>query len=112
LSSWGFRPHLCRLIRRLLSSNQNGKTDMTRALDFSKIPAVADEAAARLETTVDRLSMWAWPQVFGNTSGPHGGIGGTAMTTFQVLAFEADDGQSILWCDGLWKPWTSRNQQW
>lgn len=85
---------------------------MKRAMDFTKVPAIAEEAAARLEVEPAELSMLAWPQVFGSTAGPHGGIGGAAMTTFQVLAFVGADGQGILWCDGVWKPWVSRNQQW
>lgn len=86
---------------------------MIKRQNFANVPAVAEEAAERLETTAERLSMWAWPQVFGSTSGPHGGIGGAAMTRFQVLGFEADDGQAILWCDGVWKPWPAPlKQQW
>ncbi len=85
---------------------------MQHAMDFSAISEIAAEAAARLETEPGMLMMYAWPQVFGSTAGPHRGrIAGQAMTTFQVLAFEAPDGQRVKWCDGLWKPWNGE-QQW
>lgn len=38
----------------------------------------------------DYLDYWAWPQVFGSTVGPFGGIGGQAMTTFTIEAWEQD----------------------
>lgn len=75
------------------------------------IKALLDEAAARLETRVNELQWWAWPEVFGSTSGPRGGIGGQMMTTFQVIGFEAEDGQRIKWCSGVWKPWDGQ-QRW
>lgn len=37
--------------------------------------------------TPDSLDYWAWPQVFGSTAGPFGGIGGQAMTTFTIEAW-------------------------
>lgn len=40
--------------------------------------------------TVDSLSYWAWPEVFGSTAGPFGGCGGRAMTTFTIEAWEQD----------------------
>lgn len=84
---------------------------MRKVMEFSKLPELASEAAARIEADVEELAMFAWPQVFGSTAGPHEGIGGAAMTTFQVVAFEAPDGQAIKWCDGVWKPWNGK-QDW
>lgn len=75
------------------------------------VKALLDEAAARLEATADDLQWWAWPEVFGSTSGPRGGIGGQTVTTFQVIGFEAEDGQRIKWCSGVWKPWDGE-QRW
>lgn len=86
---------------------------MRRRMDYSKIDAIAKEAAERLETTTEYISMWAWQEVFGSTAGPHRGrLAGQAMTWFQVLAFQSEDGQGVMWCDGEWKPWTSQEQKW
>lgn len=63
----------------MMSGIWGGPGQKNMPMDISKLPAIADEAAARLETTTDRLMLWAWPQVFGSTSGPRGGIGGAAM---------------------------------
>lgn len=84
---------------------------MRKAMNLALLPSIASEAAARLEADESQLAMFAWPQVFGSTSGPHGGIGGAAMTSFQVVAFEAPDGQAIKWCDGVWKAWDGK-QNW
>ena len=47
----------------------------------------------------DELEYWAWPQVFGSTTGPFGGIGGQAMTTFTIEAW-ADGSHAVLFCCG------------
>lgn len=47
--------------------------------------------------TVDYLDYWAWPQVFGSTAGPFGGVGGQAMTTFTIEAWE-QDGVAVIFC--------------
>ena len=49
------------------------------------IAFVADKAGC----SVDEVTWYSWPQVFGSTSGPRGGISGQAVTTFQVYAFTA-----------------------
>lgn len=86
---------------------------MRRQMDYSKIEDIAKEAATHLGTSVDYISMWAWQELFGSTAGPRkGALGGAAMTWFQVLAFESEDGQGIMWCAGEWKPWTHREQKW
>ena len=49
------------------------------------IAFVADKAGC----SVDEVTWYSWPQVFGSTSGPRGGISGQVITTFQVYAFTA-----------------------
>jgi hypothetical protein len=69
------------------------------------VDELLDEAASRLEGDAVDLRWWAWPEVFGNTSGPRNGAGGQTMTTFQVFGFESQDGQRIKWCAGVWRSW-------
>ena len=75
------------------------------------IKALLDEAATLMETKVDRVQWWAWPEVFGSTSGPRGGVGGQILTTFQVFGFEAENGRMVKWCSGIWRAWDGR-QKW
>lgn len=65
-----------------------------------------DMAAEKMGCHKLELSWWCWPQTFGNTSGPRGGIGGQAMTEFQVFAFKHHwSGAQLKWCAGVWKEW-------
>ncbi len=75
------------------------------------IEVLLNKAAIHLKTQAHNLQWWSWPEVFGSTSGPHGGVGGQSMTTFQVVGFQADDGQGIAWCSGVWKKWDEQ-QRW
>jgi hypothetical protein len=43
------------------------------------------------------LNYYAWPQVFGSTSGPFGGVGGQAFSTFTIEAWEFM-GCAVLFC--------------
>lgn len=45
----------------------------------------------------DYMQYWAWPQTFGSTAGPFGGVGGQAFTTFTIEAWEAND-IAIIFC--------------
>ena len=54
---------------------------------------------------VENVKWYSWPQVFGSTSGPKGGAGGCAMTTFQVYAFDTGVRQ-YKYCSGVWRKWT------
>lgn len=58
-----------------------------------------EEAAKKLECSETALEYYAWPQVFGSTAGPFGGIGGQAMTTFTVEAW-AFGPVAIVFCKG------------
>lgn len=49
------------------------------------------------------IAYYAWPQTFGSTSGPCGGIGGCAMSTFTVEAWVCDDyGPTVYTCAGMY----------
>lgn len=85
---------------------------MRRTMDFAQVKQISEEAASKLGADVDELFMYAWPELFASTSGPRGGLGGAAMTWFQVLAFKAENGQGLMWCGGMWKDWNSEVQSW
>ena len=53
-----------------------------------------------IEVIESELNYFAWPQLFGSTSGPKGGIGGCALTTMTVHAFEYA-GAAVLVCSGI-----------
>lgn len=63
------------------------------------------DAAKVMNVRPEDLGYYSWPEAFGSTAGPFGGIGGQAITTFQVEAFHLDDtGEAVLYCNGrLWK---------
>ena len=57
------------------------------------------EPGAPTELTGRYLDYYAWPQVFGTTAGPFGGIGGATMTTFTIEAFyDPARGKAVLFC--------------
>ena len=55
-----------------------------------------------INVTDGNIRYFAFPYTFGSTSGPHGGIGGQALSTFTVEAFESDLGTVYL-CDAVMK---------
>lgn len=59
-----------------------------------------EKAADELDTPTEHLSYYAWPEVFGSTAGPFGGIGGQAMSTFTLEAYANDVGQAVIFCQG------------
>lgn len=49
------------------------------------------------------VAYYAWPETFGSTAGPCGGIGGCAMSTFTVEAWVCDDyGPTVFTCAGMY----------
>lgn len=73
--------------------------DINKLLEF-----VADKAGC----TVDNVSWWSWPQVFGDSSGPHNRPAAQIITTFQVFGFNAHgtkDTVRIKYCAGVWRDW-------
>lgn len=53
------------------------------------------QAGEYLECPEKYIEWYSWPETFGSTSGPHGGIGGQTMTSFQVFGFRGPDGAML-----------------
>ena len=52
----------------------------------------------------ERLEFFGWSQTFSSTSGPNGGIGGQAMTRFDVIAFlDITSGRAVMFCSNVYK---------
>jgi len=79
--------------------------------NIALMTALFNIAAGLLSCRVDELTWWSWPQVFSDTSGPHGGMAGQMLTTFQVFGFESPAGERLMCCDGIWRPWNGE-QRW
>lgn len=72
-----------------------------------------EEASKKLETPVNQLEFYSWPECFASTSGPHGGIGGSALTNFQVFGFRSKiTEKGCKCCSGIWKSWDDGKTQW
>jgi len=70
---------------------------------FSKAAGAFSTKCANEVVPVD-LSFYSYPFTFGSTSGPHGGMGGCAMTTYQVYVFAYKySALYLFYCDGVWK---------
>lgn len=69
-----------------------------QALQFIK-SKFGEETVKGWWITEDTLEYWAYPQVFGSTAGPFGGIGGQAMTTFTIEAWVCGC-IAVLFCGG------------
>lgn len=48
------------------------------------------------------LTRYNYPQTFGSTAGPFGGIGGAAMTEFMITALVDNDGNAVLFVGGAY----------
>jgi hypothetical protein len=57
----------------------------------------------------DAVEWIAWPEVFSSTSGPHGGIGGQAITAFQVYGFRGGN-HAMMCCAGKWRRWANTSE--
>ncbi len=50
------------------------------------------------------INYYAWPELFSSTSGPRGGIGGQALTTFTMEAWVCDEsGPTVYECAGVYR---------
>lgn len=58
-----------------------------------------DLASQELGVASDDVDYYAWPQTFGSTSGPFGGIGGQTISCFTIEAY-AFAGDAVLFCNG------------
>ncbi len=85
-----------------LAVYRNSALDAPGRID---IPALIREAAEKLGLEEHHLQWFSWPEVFGSTSGPHGGIGGCVMTSFQVFGFHDGGARGLLCCEGNWRIW-------
>lgn len=79
-----------------------------KASDHHEPAELIGEAADKLGGEV--WQWYSWPEVFGSTSGPRGGIGGQAMTTFQVYGFIGHD-DALMYCGGVWRRWRDTSRQ-
>ena len=72
------------------------------------------EAMGKLGARLDcEVTWYSWPCAFPSTSGPRGGIGGQAITTFQVFGFEGGpEMKRIKYCGGIWRPWDGVPNGW
>lgn len=71
------------------------------------------EAAQKMNCLADEIKWYSWPTVFPSTAGPRG-IGGSAMTEFQVFGFaHYESGQYLKCCAGVWRKWDGEmNGRW
>ena len=68
-----------------------------------KPPEIVLRTLKGREILFAELDFYAWPQTFGNTAGPSGGIGGCAISTFTVEAYVCDgNGPTVYICNGMY----------
>lgn len=69
----------------------------------SKTPQFVKDLFDKKNISVSFIDYYAWPVTFPDTTGPRGGIGGQAMSTFTVQCYVANGGcESIKVCDGYY----------
>jgi len=73
-------------------------------MDFQNINEILKtDAVARLGCHPSEILYYVWPQTFSSTSGPFGGIGGQAISTFRMEAL-SDGRNAALYCGRrFWK---------
>jgi len=76
------------------------------------IDNLLEEASRKLGVSTHEIEYFSWPQTFGSTAGPGGGIGGSVMTDFQIFAFRIK-GQlkGIQTCANYWRPWSGQLEE-
>lgn len=55
------------------------------------------EAAIELGVSCSAIDYYAWPQIFGDTAGPFGGIGGQAISSFTIEAY-TNGREAVIFC--------------
>jgi hypothetical protein len=71
--------------------------------NICSLPSISREnAAAKLNIDINQydLNYYAWPQLYGDTSGPFGGCGGQALTMFTLEAWTDESIYSFFFCNG------------
>jgi len=66
-------------------------------------PKEVIEIFKRVGIECNDFDYYKFTQMFGSTSGPHGGIGGAAMTEFDVEAYVYEDVATVYVCSGKLK---------
>jgi len=94
-------------------------TKELRELALQMINKSSKEIQNGIEWSIEELEYSFWTQIFESTAGPNEGLGGCAMTEFQVSAFTSPIGTTALHCAGVWKIYESgtggnkvENQRW
>jgi len=88
----------CMIRKILFIEPQNISIPFFKELAFSKFKKKGEEAY------LNNIEMCSWEQTFSNTAGPHGGIGGQALTKFPIFAFINEvTGNVFVHCSGFWK---------
>ena len=62
------------------------------------LQGVSEDEASEILKQGD-LVYYAWPEIFGSTAGPFGGIGGQAMTSFTIEAWSGGR-KAVIFCKG------------
>ena len=61
-------------------------------------------AETELGYPIERLEFHGWTQTFSSTAGPSGGIGGQAMTPFDVICFlDQISHRGVMFCSDEYK---------
>lgn len=85
------------------------------------IPEAIEEMAIRRlkklgahdKSTSEGIEYHVWPETFASTAGPRGGIGGCAMTTFEVIGFVSTETMlGVMFCNGEWRDWDGVTRAW
>lgn len=86
---------------------------MKKKINYS-IDDLILQGKQKVDAREDYFEWYSWPQMFGSTAGPHGGIGGAACTNFQVFLFyNLEKHIGWMYCDGVWKEWDrGRGNRW
>ncbi len=70
----------------------------------NKAPQIVLDIFKHHKIDVDEIDFYAWPQNFSDTSGPHGGMAGQAMSVFTLEAWVANNtGPTVYQCAGFYK---------
>ena len=70
-----------------------------KAAHIIKTKCFTDDDSITVSMIEEDLGYYAWPQAFGSTCGPFPGIGGSAISTFTIEAWEFN-GKALYFCQG------------
>lgn len=84
---------------RMRQRREGGRSVMDYQTNKEHLMGISREDAAEKLGGENSLQYFAWPQTFGSTAGPFGGIGGQAVSTFTIEAWW-DGSRAVLFCGG------------